>query len=218
VLVLSGSQQALHLCAQVLLEADDIAAMEDPGYPGARAALLSAGAHIAPTPVDREGLVIAVMKKRRSPPRLVYVTPSHQCPSGVAMSLSRRLELIELADRVNRWIVEDDYDSEYRYFSRPVAALQSLDTNARVIYVGTVSKTLIPALRIGYIILPEPLIDVFARARVAMERQPAAIDRAVLADFVSEGWLERHIRQTRMRYMERRQCLIAQRSMRMIGP
>ena len=209
VLVLSGSQQALHLCAQVLLNEGDFAAMEDPGYPGVRAAVLSAGAHIIPTPVDQEGLVVAALKKRRlRPPKLIYVTPSHQCPLGMAMSLSRRLELIEFAHRVNAWIVEDDYDSEYRYFSRPVAALQSLDTNGRVIYVGTVSKTLIPALRIGYMVLPPPFLDAFARARVAMDRQPAAIDQAVLADFISEGWLERHIRQTRMRYMERQECLI----------
>ena len=207
-LVVSGSQHALHLCSQVLLDVGDVAAMEDPGYPLARAAFLGVGARVAPVGIDQEGLVVSALIKRRLRPRLVYVTPSHQCPLGMPMSLSRRLQLIDFAHRMNAWILEDDYLSEYRYFSRPLPALQSLDANGRVIYIGTVSKTLIPALRIGYVILPDPLLDVFVRARVAMDRQPPAVDQAALAEFISEGWLERHIRQTRVRYMERQQCLI----------
>ena len=208
VLVVSGAQQAFHLCSQILMDAGDVAAMEDPGHPVARAAFLSVGARVAPIEVDQEGLVVSALIKRHLRPRLVYVTPSHQCPLGMPMSLSRRLQLIEFAHRMNAWILEDDYLSEYRYFSRPLPALQSLDPNGRVIYIGTVSKTLIPALRIGYVILPDPLLDVFVRARVAMDRQPPAVDQAALAEFISEGWLERHIRQTRVRYMERQQCLI----------
>ena len=182
--------------------------MEDPGYPLARAAFLSVGARVAPVGIDQEGLVVSALIKRRLRPRLVYVTPSHQCPLGMAMSLSRRLQLIDFAHRMNAWILEDDYLSEYRYFSRPLPALQSLDANGRVIYIGTVSKTLIPALRIGYVILPDPLLDVFVKARLAMGARPSTVDQAALAEFISEGWLERHIRQTRVRYMERQQCLI----------
>jgi GntR family transcriptional regulator/MocR family aminotransferase len=209
VLVISGSQQGLNLCAQILLEPGDVAAMEDPGYPGARAALAAAGADIVPTPVDQDGLVVAALKKRRvRSPRLVYVTPSHHCPLGMRLSLARRLELIELANGANAWIVEDDYNSEYRYFGRPLPALQSLDTCGRVIYVGTVSKTLIPGLRIGYAILPEPLVDWFVRARAAMDRQPPGVDQAVLAEFMSAGWYERHIRQAKVRYMERQEWLV----------
>jgi len=209
VLVVAGSQQALHLCAQVLLERGDVAWMEDPGYPGARAALMSVGARLVPRPVDGEGLVLETRKlTSTSRPRLVYVTPSHQCPLGVVMSVTRRLELLDFAVRTKAWIVEDDYDSEYRYFTRPVAALQSLDRRDRVIYVGTVSKTLIPALRIGYLILPESLLEAFTRARRAMDRQPAIADQAVLAEVVSEGWLEKHIRQTRIRYLERQRVLV----------
>lgn len=177
---LEDHNKALFLCSQVLLQAGDVAWMEDPGYPGARAALVGANANIVPIPVDSEGLVVATRNiKRRPEPKLVYVTPSHQCPLGMTMGLSRRLELLDFASQVGAWIVEDDYDSEYRYFSRPVASLQSLDANGRVIYVGTVSKTLAPALRNGYFILPESLIEMFARARATMDRQPAGVDQAV---------------------------------------
>ena len=209
VLIVGGSQQALYLCGQVLLARHDVAWMEDPGYPGARAALAAADATIVPVPVDEQGLVVAIRRRRNRPtPRLVYVTPSHQCPLGVTMALSRRLELLEFANRVGAWIVEDDYDSEYRYFSRPVASLQSLDTAGRVVYVGTLSKTLLPALRVGYVILPESLVDVFAQARAVIDRQPAGVEQLVLADFIAQGALERHIRQTRLRYLERQEVLV----------
>lgn len=207
VLIVAGAQQALHLCAQVLLEHGDIAWMEDPGYPGARAALIAAGGRIVPKRVDAEGLVLAT-RKDAARPKLIYVTPSHQCPLGIAMSISRRLQLIEFAARKQAWIIEDDYYSEYRYFSRPIAALQGLDRGRRVIYIGSVSKTLVPALRIGYIIAPSPLVDVFVRARQTADRQSGTIDQAVLAELLTAGWLERHIRQTRIRYLERQRALV----------
>jgi len=186
-----------------------VAWIEDPGYPGARAAFAAADAKIVPVPVDDQGLAVAPRRSKDRPtPQLVYVTPSHQCPLGMAMSLSRRLELLELANRVGAWIVEDDYDSEYRYFSRPLASLQSLDTTGRVVYIGTLSKTLLPALRVGYAILPESLVDVFTHARAVIDRQPAGVEQLVLADFIAQGWLERHIRQTRARYLERQQVLV----------
>jgi GntR family transcriptional regulator/MocR family aminotransferase len=209
VAIVGGSQQALYLCGQVLLARNDVAWMEDPGYPGARAAFAAADAMIVPVPVDEQGLIVATRRRKNLPtPQLVYVTPSHQCPLGMAMSLSRRLELLEFANRVGAWIVEDDYDSEYRYFSRPLASLQSLDTTGRVVYIGTVSKTLLPALRMGYVILPESLVDAFGHARAVIDRQPAGVDQLVLADFIAQGWLERHIRQTRVRYLERQRALV----------
>ncbi len=209
VMVVNGSQQALYLCGQVLLTPNDLAWMEDPGYPGARAAFAAAGATIIPVPIDDEGLVVERRRTKERPhPRLVYVTPSHQCPLGVAMSLSRRLQLLDFASRAGAWIVEDDYDSEYRYFSRPLASLQSLDTTERVVYIGTFSKTLLPALRLGYVILPESLVEIFSKARAVIDRQPGSVEQLALADFIAQGWLERHIRQTRLRYLERQEVLV----------
>jgi GntR family transcriptional regulator/MocR family aminotransferase len=208
VLIVGGSQQALYLCGQVLLDPGDMAWVEDPGYPGARAALAAAGARLLPIPVDPEGIMIPRGKRYRRPPKVLYVTPSHQCPLGTTTSLSRRLQLLRFARRTKAWVLEDDYDSEYRYFCRPVASLQSLDRDGRVIYLGTLSKTLIPSLRAGYLIVPPDLIEPFARARAAMDRQPAGVHQAILAEFISEGHLERHIRQTRRLYQERQEALV----------
>jgi GntR family transcriptional regulator/MocR family aminotransferase len=210
VLIVGGSQQALYLCGQVLLARNDVVWMEDPGYPGARAAFMAAEAKVIGVPVDDQGLVVGGRRTKNRPiPQLVYVTPSHQCPLGVSMSLSRRLELLDFAARTGAWIVEDDYDSEYRYFSRPLASLQSLDAAGRVVYVGTLSKTLLPALRVGYVIVPEALADSFVQARAVIDRQPAGgVEQLVLADFIAQGWLERHIRQNRGRYLERQQVLV----------
>jgi GntR family transcriptional regulator/MocR family aminotransferase len=210
VLILGGSQQALYLCGQVLLARNDVVWMEDPGYPGARAVFKAADTRVVAVPVDEQGLVVTGRRAGNRPiPQLVYVTPSHQCPLGVAMSLSRRLELLEFATRVGAWIIEDDYDSEYRYFGRPLASLQSLDATGCVVYVGTLSKTLLPALRVGYVIVPEALVDAFAQARAVIDRQPGGgVEQLVLADFIAQGWLERHIRQNRVRYLERQQVLV----------
>jgi len=150
VVVTSGSQQALFLAAQLLLDPGDAAWVEDPAYPGTVNALRAAGARLVPIPVDAEGIDVRFGEARQPAPRVVAVTPSHQYPLGVTMTLARRLELLRLARRARAWVLEDDYDSEFRYSSRPIPALQGLDQDGRVIYLGTFSKTLFPALRLGY--------------------------------------------------------------------
>jgi GntR family transcriptional regulator/MocR family aminotransferase len=208
VIVVSGSQQALDLCARVLLDPGDAAWVEDPGYRGARAALLGAGARLVPVPVDDAGLDVEAGISRGQDARLACVTPSHQYPLGVTMSLARRLELLRWAGRSSAWIVEDDYDSEYRYSGRPLEALQGLDTEGRVIYVGTFSKVLFPALRLGYLVVPPDLVDAFVAARELSDRQPPGVEQAVLAHFMAEGHFARHVRRTRALYAERQTRLV----------
>ena len=161
IVIVSGAQQALDLAARLLLDPGDEAWMEDPGYGGARAALLAAGVKPVAVPVDDAGLDVVAGQRLSPKARLAYVTPSHQYPTGVVMTLARRLELLRWAERSRGWIVEDDYDSEYRYASRPVASLQGLDTSKCVIYCGTFSKVLFPSLRLGYVIVPPQLVDAF---------------------------------------------------------
>jgi GntR family transcriptional regulator/MocR family aminotransferase len=186
-----------------------VAWVENPCYPGARGALLSAGAKIVPVPVDDEGFNLSAALKRDKRARLVYVTPSHQYPLGVTMSLSRRLALLEWANGSGAWIVEDDYNSEYRYAGRPLASLQGLDKNGRVIYVGTFSKTIFPSLRLGCMVVPSDLVDVFTAARFLADRHSSTIDQAILTDFINEGHLARHIRRMRVLYEERQRVLVA---------
>ena len=204
VIVVNGSQQAIDLAARVLLDPGDCAVVENPGYLGARSALLAAGIRLFPVPVDREGLAMPVLKRRRPNAKLVYVTPSHQFPLGVVLSLARRLELLDWAARRGTWIFEDDYDSEYRYESRPIPALQGLDQEGRVIYVGTLSKVLFPAIRFGYMIVPEDLVQPFVAARALTDLSSPQVEQAALAEFISEGHLASHIRRMRSLYMERR--------------
>ncbi len=208
VIVTAGSQQALALAAQVLLDPGDAAWIEDPGYMGARAALLAAGAHLIPTPIDAAGLDLAAGRARCPNPRLVYVTPSHQFPLGVTMSLARRLALLEWADIAGAWVLEDDYDSEFHYGGRPLAALQGLDSTGRVIYIGTFSKVLFPALRLGYLIVPPALMDAFIRARSAVGTHSPVLEQAALAEFMREGHFARHIRRMRALYAERQAILL----------
>ena len=208
VIVTAGSQQALALAAQVLLDPGDPAWIEDPGYMGARAALLAAGARLIPVPIDSEGLDLAAGQARLATPRLVYITPSHQFPLGVTMSLARRLALLEWAANAGAWLIEDDYDSEFHYAGRPLAALQGLDSAGRVIYVGTLSKVLFPALRLGYVIAPPALVDAFVRARSAADTHSPAIEQATLAEFMHEGHFVRHIRRMRALYAERQAILL----------
>jgi GntR family transcriptional regulator/MocR family aminotransferase len=208
VIVVTGAQQAVDLAARVLLDPGDTAWMEDPGYPGARGALVAAGIQLAPIPVDAEGLDVGHGARHAAGARLVYVTPSHQYPLGVTMSLHRRLALLEWASRSGAWILEDDYDSEYRYAGRPLAALQGLDAAGRVIYAGTFSKVLFPSLRLGYLIVPAELVDAFVAARALADRHAPSVPQAALADFIEGGHFARHIRRTRALYAERQAALV----------
>jgi GntR family transcriptional regulator/MocR family aminotransferase len=208
VIIVAGSQQALDLTARVLLNPGDAVWVEDPCYPGARNALLAAGAQVVPVPVDSEGFDIAAGLKRRRTARLVYITPSHQYPLGVTMSLSRRLALLDWARQSGALIVEDDYNSEFRYSGRPLASLQGLDKNGGVIYVGTFSKTTFPSLRLGCIVVPKDLTDVFMAARALIDRHSPSIDQAILTDFIEEGHFARHIRRMRSLYAERQALLV----------
>lgn len=209
VLIVAGSQQALDLSARLLLDPGDAAWIEDPGYLGARGALVAAGARLIPVPVDREGLDVAAGIARSPDARLAFVTPSHQSSLGVTLSLPRRLALLEWAARAGAWIIEDDYDSEYRYRGRPLAALQGLDRYHRVLYVGTFSKVLFPSLRIGYMVVPADLVDAFATARLYMDQHSPSIEQAALADFIAEGHFAHHIRRMRALYAERQADVVA---------
>jgi GntR family transcriptional regulator/MocR family aminotransferase len=208
VLVLTGAQQGLDLIARILLDPGDRAWFEEPGYPGGRAALAGAGVLPTPVPVDRDGLDVAAGTACCPEARLVCVTPSHQYPLGVTMSLPRRLALLDWARRADAWVVEDDYDSEFRYAGRPLAALQGLDRDGRVIYLGTFSKVLFPALRLGYLVVPPDLVDAFTAARAITDRQSPTLTQAVLADFMAEGHFLRHIRRMRTLYGERQDTLL----------
>jgi GntR family transcriptional regulator/MocR family aminotransferase len=220
VLVTTGSQQGLQLAAQVLVDPKDRVLIEEPGYPSARQAFLAAGAALIPVPVDQEGLDMAAVLargRRGQNARAVYITPSHQYPLGMTMSATRRMLLLNWAVRTGAWIIEDDYDSEYRFGSRPIASLQGLDTNAKVIYVGTFSKVMFPALRVGYLVVPKDLVPAFSAARDAADVFSATLYQAVLTDFIREGHFARHIRRMRMLYMERRQMLTEEIRLQMAG-
>ena len=180
VIIVAGSQQALELCATVLLDPGDAAWIENPGYPGARGALLGGGARLVPVPVDEEGIDVAAGTAACPDARLAYVTPSHQYPLGVVMSLSRRLALLKWAEQAGAWVVEDDYDSEFRYRARPLAALQGLDRHGRVIYVGTFSKVLFPSLRLGYLVVPPDLVEPFVAASVHAAHHAPTFSQCVL--------------------------------------
>jgi GntR family transcriptional regulator / MocR family aminotransferase len=208
ILVTTGSQQALLLCAQVLLDSKDRMLMEEPGYPGARQAFTTAGMRLIPIRLDHEGMSMEEISRRGRGARAVYVTPSHQYPMGMTMSATRRMLLLTWAARVGAWIIEDDYDSEYRFGSRPIASLQGLDTDGRVIYVGTFSKVMFPALRLGYVVVPPDLVSAFSAARDSADVFSSTLYQAVMTEFIREGHFARHIRRMRMLYMERRSALV----------
>ena len=210
VIVVNGSQQALDLIARVLLNPRDTAAVEDPCYGGARRAFESQGARLLPVPVDASGLVVERLQRyARRNPRIVYITPSHQFPTGFVLSLTRRLELLDWVEHTGAVIVEDDYDSEYRYAGHPLPSVQGLEEKGRVLYTGTFSKVLFPSLRIGYIVAPPSLAPVLARAKWLSDRQAPMMEQYALADFIGEGHLERHIRRMRKLYDHRRRVLVA---------
>ncbi|HWA16412.1 MAG TPA: PLP-dependent aminotransferase family protein [Gemmatimonadales bacterium] len=208
VIVLASAQEALELSCRVLLDPGDPAWLEEPFYHGARGAYLLAGARAVPVPVDDEGLAVDMGIALAPEARLATVTPSHQYPLGVTMSLPRRLALLEWARDTGAWILEDDYDSEYRYGSQPLTALQGLDGSGRVLYIGTFSKTLFPSLRLAYLVVPEPLIDSFLRVRRVGAQHAPTLDQAVLRDFIVDGQYARHIRRMRTLCRERRDALV----------
>ncbi|MBA2780785.1 PLP-dependent aminotransferase family protein [Billgrantia kenyensis] len=206
ILIVQGAQQGFELIARLLSDPGDKVWIEEPGYPGAQACFAAAGLDLQAVPVDDEGMSISAAACAESP-RLIYVTPSHQYPSGATMSLSRRLALLEAAERHGAWVVEDDYDSEFRYGQRPIAALQGLIDDSRVIYVGTFSKVMYPGLRLGYVVLPESLVEPFRRANARLHREGQYPVQAALAEFIVNGQFSRHIRRMRDCY-RRRQALL----------
>ena len=208
VMVTSGSQQALNLAARVLLDPSSPVWIEEPGYVGARDVLQLREARIIPVPVDEEGLNVTAGIKRFPKARAVYITPSHQYPLGATMSAPRRLQLLDWAERSSAWIIEDDYDSEYRYESLPIASLQGLDRNSRVLYIGTFSKVLFPSLRVGYMVIPADLVERFAAVRDATDIFPQTFVQMALAEFIREGHFARHLRRMRALYAARRAALV----------
>jgi GntR family transcriptional regulator/MocR family aminotransferase len=206
VLVLSGIQEAVDLASRLLIDPGDTVALEDPGYPAARTAFLAAGAKILPIPVDAEGAVIT--DRRLLVARLIYVTPSHQFPTGATMSLRRRLAVLDVARRGNSIIFEDDYDSEYRYSGRPLSSLHGLDRHHSVIFAGSFNKVLFPSLRLAYMVVPPALVDVFSRAKHLATRHHPLLEQEAVADFIEEGHFTRHLRRMRKIYGERLETLL----------
>ena len=207
ILIVSGSQQALDITARVLLDPGNAVWVEEPGYSLQRTVLSTAGCRLVPVPVDGEGLNVAAGIKRAPKARAAFVTPSHQYPLGSTMSASRRIQLLNWAHSAGAWVIEDDYDSEFRFESLPISSMYGLDLNARVIYIGTFSKVLFPSLRLGYMVIPVDLMDRFVAVRHAMDIFPPYLHQEVMADFILEGHFTRHIRKMRQVYRERRSVL-----------
>jgi GntR family transcriptional regulator / MocR family aminotransferase len=203
VVVVSGAHQALDLLARVLVKPGDPVWMEDPGSASAAAAFRNAGARIVPVPVDEHGLDVAIGIQRSASAKAVYVTPCHQFPLGMTLSLERRFALLDWARRTRAWIVEDDYDSEYRYAGRPIPALQGLDRGDSVIVLGSFSQVLFTSLRLGYVVLPPALLEPLLALRFSTDRYGRTLDQAILCDFIEEGHLGRHIRRMREVYCTR---------------
>lgn len=209
IVITSGIQQALYLCCQILFEDGDEVWVEDPAYRGITAILehVARGARVIRVPVDAEGIMVESGIAAAGQARAAFVTPSHQYPLGMPMSMARRNALLDWAGKHNAWIVEDDYDSELRYAGHPFPSLQGMDP-IRVVYLGTFSKILFPSLRLGYAVVPEGLEAAYCGARVLMDRHPPDFDQHVLAAFINEGHLDRHVRRIRGVYAERREQLI----------
>ena len=210
IIVTNGAQQAFDLIGRILLEPKDEFWFENPGYFGARRAFQSFGALPVPVSLDENGFDLTKALNQTKNARLAYVTPSHQFPLGVTMSLPRRLQLLEWAKNSESWIVEDDYDSEFRYEGRPLASLQGLDRDGRVLYIGTFSKTIFPALRVGCLVVPPDLIELFSAVRTLSGSHSSLVEQATLAEFISEGHLARHVRRMRRLYEERQEIVIVE--------
>lgn len=209
VIIVSGAQQAFELAGWMLLDPGDPVWVEDPGYVAGRDALRAAGAEVHGVPVDVAGLDVVAGRNSHPDPKMVLVTPSRQHPLGITMTLRRRLELLRWAQENGVWVLEDDYDSEFRYRDRPVAAMQGLDRYGCVIYTGTFSKVLFPSLRLGYMVVPRRLVDAFCAARTLAGRTVPSLSEAVLADFMREGHFVAHLRRMRQIYGERQEALLA---------
>jgi GntR family transcriptional regulator/MocR family aminotransferase len=207
VVIVNGAQQAIDLLARLFVEADDRVVVEDPGYPEARSLFAAYGAELRPVPVDPAGLDVERLPDASA--RLVYVTPSHQFPTGVTLSLERRLRLLAWAEAHDALVIEDDYDSEFRHVGAPVESLQGLDRTGRVVYVGTFSTVLFPPLRVGYVVLPPDLVAPFARAKWLADRGTGVLEQQALADFLTEGHFARHLRRMRRLGSARRDALLA---------
>ena len=208
IFVVNGAQQAFHVIASVLLDEGDVAWFENPGAIGARNALVACGARLVPVPIDQEGLVVADALQRAPQFKLAFVTPTHQQPLGVTMSLVRRFALLEAAEDAGAWIIEDDYDGEFYYGRHPVPALKSIDQSGRVLYVGTFSKTLFPALRLGYFLAPTELVEQFEKVFEASLPGVPSNPQAVVANFIDEGHFATHVRRMRRIYTERYQVFL----------
>ncbi len=209
IIITAGTQQAMMIAATALVNRGEVAWIEDPGFYQARRAFLFAGATVVPRPIDREGIVIA-HRSKRAPPKIIYVTPSHQFPLGMTMSLARRTALIDFAREHDAYIFEDDHNSEFRFTGPPLPCLQGLDNSGRVIYAGTMSKILYPSLRIGYLLAPEQLVDPMIKIRAVMDQHSPAIDQATLARFMTEGHFLSHIKRMRKLYSDRRDFFVEQ--------
>jgi GntR family transcriptional regulator/MocR family aminotransferase len=208
VLIVSGSQAAVRLAGAVLLGPGDRVAVEEPGSPLARAALGASGAEVVPVPVDEEGMSVDSLRRREARVRAAYVTPSHQYPLGMSMTAARRFALLDWAARREAWLLEDDYDSEYRYVSRPLGALQGMDAHDRVVYIGTFSKVLFPSVRVGYLVVPPSLRQRFLDAREVFDLFSPTLYQLALAEFLREGHFARHLRRMRGVYLARRNALL----------
>jgi GntR family transcriptional regulator / MocR family aminotransferase len=209
VMIVSGMQMTLDLCTRTLLDPGDQAWVEEPGYPGAARLLAAAGMRPVPVPVDAHGLCIADGDRRAPRARLAVVTAGHQFPLGVALAAARRAALLRWAETRDAWVLEDDYDSEFRFAGPPALALQAMPGGERVLFAGSFNKMLFPALRLGFLVLPPALVEPLRAIRSLVDRFPAAIEQAVLADFIGEGHFERHLRRMRVRYAERQETLLA---------
>jgi len=208
ILIVSGSQQAIAIISQVLVQEGDTVLFEDPGYFAARSVFEASGARLAPVPVDDEGFDVAAAVRSAPDARLAYITPSHQNPTGVTMSLPRRRALLQWAETSGSWILEDDNASECRYRGRPLAALQGIDPHGRVLYAGTFSKVMFSSLRLGYLVAPPDVLPAMVRARELMDRQSPGLQQATMADFMIEGHFSRHLRRMRTLYASRLEALM----------
>lgn len=208
VIVTSGAQQAIDLVRKVVVAPGDPVWIEDPCYPALQAAMAAAGARTVPVPVDAQGMIVSEGIAASPTARLAYVTPSSQYPMGVVLSMARRMELLAWARRTGAWIVEDDYDSEFRYAGRPLASLQGVDDAGRVIYIGTFSKVLFPGLRLGYAVLPPELLAPVQSARLLSDWHPPVFQEGVVTDFLAEGHFAQHLRRMRQRYRLSRDALV----------